>query len=462
MVRKQTKASKKAFGNMFSYDDLRDFLRLAIPLGFAQVSVILIVTTDVMMIGWLGGPKSLAAGVLAQAYFAPIIVFCIGILASVSVVISQYLGEGKTRAAARSFWAGHVVALIMACPAGLLVAAGPQILALIGQDVQLLEMAQSYYIAMAFALVLTLVNVVLIELAIAHELSRMVLFVSVIQIVANVVFNYVFMFGVLGWPGLGFVGAGISTICVAIVAMFSLGVGLLRVQAVELSHWNIPRPSALVKEIWDIFSIGLPIGCMEFSTVSFFSAMTLAAGYFGTVALGAHGIAMQVSELALLFCIGIGEAAAVRIAYSTGKNSIEEIVRSTRLALFSGVAFILACSVVLFVCSEGIPKLFLDNSNHSIEISEISDIATKLIKISTVFLLANAVQIVIAGILRGSKDTVVPFMLSVGGNWFIGAGIGFYLAFIMDMQVFGLWMGVIAGQFAMSGALAWRLANRVG
>src|SRR3546814_18449908 len=75
-------------------------LRLALPLVFAQLGMIAINTTDILMLGWLG-PQELAAGALGMHLYVPIFLFGLVIASVVPPMVSQALGARDFRGVRR-------------------------------------------------------------------------------------------------------------------------------------------------------------------------------------------------------------------------------------------------------------------------------------------------------------------------------------------------------------------------
>jgi MATE family multidrug resistance protein len=67
--------------------DVRATVTLAVPLVLIELAWVAMVTTDTVMMGWLG-PESLAAGALAGQFFLFFEYFAIGVLAAVAPILS--------------------------------------------------------------------------------------------------------------------------------------------------------------------------------------------------------------------------------------------------------------------------------------------------------------------------------------------------------------------------------------
>jgi MATE family multidrug resistance protein len=79
-----------------------------------------------------------------------------------------------------------------------------------------------------------------------------------------------------------------------------------------------------------------------------------------------------------------------------------------------------------------------------------------LLVLAGLFQLADGVQAVAAGALRGLKDTAVPMLLSGFGYWAAGLPLGLALAFPGGFGAPGLWVGLAVGLFLVAGLMLHR------
>ena len=123
--------------------EARATVTLAVPLVLIELAWVAMVTTDTVMMGWLG-PESLAAGALAGQFFLFFEYFAIGVLAAVAPILSQHLGARRFRMVRRIVRQGFWVAVILALPCMAMIWHAQAILVLLGQDPELASAGQSY------------------------------------------------------------------------------------------------------------------------------------------------------------------------------------------------------------------------------------------------------------------------------------------------------------------------------
>src|SRR5665213_3117001 len=81
--------------------EFRALLTLGWPLVIAQLAQIALITTDVILTGWLG-PRHLAAAALANALFIALQLFGLGLTDAVAPLVAQALGAGDRRSVRRT------------------------------------------------------------------------------------------------------------------------------------------------------------------------------------------------------------------------------------------------------------------------------------------------------------------------------------------------------------------------
>jgi len=425
-------------------EEVRATATLAWPIVLTNLAQIAITTTDVVMMGWLG-PDALAAGTLGANLYYAFFVIGLGLAMAPSPLIAQALGRrlhavaDVRRSVRMGFW---LVALAMLPVMVALWFAGP-ILRALGQSPALVGEAAAYVRAMMWGLIPFLWFMVLRGFTAALERPRPALMVSLIGIVFNAVSNWALMFGNLGAPALGLVGAGISS-TLSSVLMF----GLLA----AISARGRPfRRFALFGRFWrprwrrlcELARIGAPIaGALGFE-VTVFNAAVFLIGLISARELAAHAIAIQLASVTFMVPMGLGQAATVRVGLAAGAGDALAVGRAGWVALGLGVSF-MAAMAVLFLTIPGLFVAgFLDLRAEGA--AEVAALAVSLLALAGVFQVADGAQTIAAGALRGLKDTRVPMLFAGFGYWVFGLPTGAALAFLAGWGAYGIWVGFVVG-----------------
>ncbi|MCY1539466.1 Multidrug resistance protein NorM [compost metagenome] len=201
------------------------------------------------------------------------------------------------------------------------------------------------------------------------------------------------------------------------------------------------------------------MGVIEIATVGFFASSTYLVSVYGADVLAAHAVAYQVTELAIVFVLGFGEAATIKIGLLFGARRGEEIRLMVR-DLVAGCIFIsLLICLLLIAFAADIPRIFLRFEVNPLERSQ--GLATQLILIGATFTVLDALQIVYLGVLRGLQDTAIPMVYVLVGYWLVGVPTGLLLSGPLGLGSQGVWYGLTIGLLAVCAGLFWRLKRRM-
>ena len=137
-----------------------------------------------------------------------------------------------------------------------------------------------------------------------------------------------------------------------------------------------------------------------------FAAAALLMGSIGTTALAAHQIALQTAAVMFMVPFGISLAATVRVGQAVGRRDAEATRRAGLVAIGLGIVFMAALTALVALTRHHIPLLFL--GSDSTAAAETVALAALLLLLGMSFFIADGVQTVAAGALRGLNDTHRP------------------------------------------------------
>ncbi|WP_051608797.1 MATE family efflux transporter [Fodinicurvata fenggangensis] len=437
--------------------ELKATLRLALPLVALQLGQVAIETTDVVMMGWLG-QDSLAAGALAVHVFMFFWLFTLGVLSAVAPMISQAIGALDEVGARRTVRQGLWAAVLVSLPSMSVLWYSEDLLLLIGQTPQVAAEAQTYLRAALWAFPASMGFVVLRYFIAALSRPRAAMVAMLSCVLLNIGLNALLMFGMLGFPRLELLGAGIST-AVVHTAMF---LGLL---VYVLKDSQFRRYDLLVrfwKPDWQRFrqllALGLPIGMVLMSEAGLFAVSSLMMGWLGTTALAAHAVAMQCATVTFMMPLGVSQAATVRIGLAAGAGSAEGVRQAGWIALALGLAFMSLSALMFVTIPEVLIGAFLNPDNP--DNAEAFALGISFLAVAAFFQLADAGQVVGGGMLRGLSDTRIPMIYAGLGYWGVGIGTAWVLAFPLDYGGEGIWMGLAVGLTTVAIMAIWRFSRR--
>ena len=431
-------------GPMTWAGEARATLGLAWPLILTNVAQTLMTATDVVMMGWLG-PDALAAGALgANLYFATMI-FGLGLTTATAPMIARELGRKRhsVRDVRRTVRQGLWMAAGATVPIWIVLWQSEAILLAMGQEPALAKAAAQYVRALQWSLLPFFFFLVLRSFVSALERPLWALAAGVAGVVVNAAAAWVLIFGHLGFPKLGLVGAGYATTFADTLMFVLLAAVILTDRKFRRYHlfgrfWRADWPR--FRELWHL---GLPIGATLVFEVAVFNGATFLMGLIGAAALAAHSIAMQLASLSFMVPLGLAQAATVRVGRAFGAHDKEGIRRAGWTAYAMGVGFMAMTALAMVLVPRTLVGLFLDLDTPAN--LPVIDLAVSFLMVAALFQVADGGQAVAAGMLRGLHDTRVPMVYAGIGYWGIGLLLGVALAFQGGLAGFGLWIGLATG-----------------
>src|SRR5918993_3098028 len=192
--------------------ELRATLALGWPLILTNLAQNALMTSDVILMGWLGS-DALAAGALGTNLYFAFLIFGIGLMSATSPLIAEELGRRShsVREVRRTVRQGFWAAITVAVPIWIVSWNGEWILLAMGQEPLLAQQAGDYMRALQWSLLPFLLYLVLRSFLAALERPAWGLVISLLALPVNVGAAWCLMRGEFGLPRLGLVGAGVAT-----------------------------------------------------------------------------------------------------------------------------------------------------------------------------------------------------------------------------------------------------------
>ncbi|WP_454623572.1 MATE family efflux transporter [Bradyrhizobium cenepequi] len=439
-------------------DELAETLRLALPLALTQLGQIAMMTTDLAFIGRFGDEAVAAAALAGTVYFVSF-TFGMGLMSAVAPLAAQAFGARNPRMVRRSLRVGLWAALFITLPLMALPFRGEQILLALGQSAAAAQLAQQYLFGLAWGILPALWFIAIRGFMSAVNRPEPILWITLAAIPANALLVYFLLYGAFGVPPLGLFGAGLATSIVNL-ATFLAGLWFayrrppFRKYQVLGRVWRIDWP--LMRQL---VIVGAPISVSFLLEYGLFGAAGLLMGLISTAALAAHQIALQIAAILFMVPFGIGMAATVRVGHAIGRGDAPAVRRAGLVATGLGIAFMSTMTLLVILGRFAIAEIFLGEAAEAT-----AQLTASLLLVGSTFFIADGVQTVAAGALRGMNDTRLPLLFATVSYWLIGFTFACLLGFATTLGAVGIWIGLSAGTAAYAILLILRfrlLTNRL-
>ncbi|MEH2479196.1 MATE family multidrug resistance protein [Nitrobacteraceae bacterium AZCC 2146] len=441
------------------FAELRATLALGWPLVLTSLAQIALTTTDVIVLGRLSA-SALAASALGVNLYLAFLIFAIGLMTATSPLMAEAVGRKlhMVRDVRRTFRQGLWSAVIVSVPAWIVLWHTEPILLLFGQEPQIAADAQTFVRIVQWGFLPALGFVVLRSFVAALQRPMWALAVTGITILFNIAANWVLVFGHLGLPALGLRGSGLATALsnAFLFVVFALVVALhpkFRRYHLFGNWWR-----ADWRRFAKLWRLGLPIGATLAFEITVFNAAVFLMGQFGTAAIAAHTIAIQIASVTFMVPMGLSQAATVRVSRARGARDRDGITRAGWTAFGLAVAFMASMSLLMLFAPRLLIGAFIDLNDAANTV--VVETAMSFLFCAAVFQVADGAQAVAAGMLRGLQDTRMPMIFAAMGYWGFGMTLSLLLAFKLSFGGIGIWIGLVAGLSAVAPVMLWRWTRR--
>lgn len=425
----------------FSFKTAKDLFILAFPIILGQLGQMLIGAGDVYVAS-LHSTSTVAAIGVATGFINPVFLFGVGLMMGVSPVLSIKIGKGED--VSSSLKSILLFALAAGLTLSLLLTGLNQFMVdFAGIEAELVAPVKQYISIVAWSFPFALIFQAGKEYLQAFERVVAPNALALGAVALNIVVNYILVFGIGSFEGLGIVGLAIASLVVRVALCFALLAILLK------ERWGtISFP--FIKEI---FNLGFPTAFMFFLEVLAFCMVSVLSGKFDVVSAATNNIIMILASIMFMVPLSISSAAAVKVGNAFGSRNYSLVDQSAQAAVFISIVFTMfsASLYLLF------PSPIMSMMSQDVQVVELG---TRLLFIVALFQIADGLQVTLAGILRGVQKASQTAVMVLVGYWMLGIPFGVYLAFGKDWGVEGLWVGLATALTILATSLGLYGLNR--
>jgi len=417
------------------HEHVRGTLTLAWPVMLARAGLLVMAMVDAAMIGRVSG-AGLAYYGLAMAPFLFCMLTGIGFLIGTVVLVAQAHGEDDEARCGLIWRLSLVLATGYAAAAAAVLLGGPAVLRLMGQEETLALEAGAVLRALALGLwpMLLFTATSLYLEGLGRPRPGMVVMLAANLL--NGALNALFLFGWWGLPEGGAAEAALATSLTRLAMAATLIAFVLAVAP----------PAAPGRRLWrgaraqtgKLLRLGLPLAAANALESGAFTAMSMFAGWLGTIAAAAYLICLNFSALVYMLAIGLGTATAVRVGNAIGRRTSGDVPLAGWVGTGLGLAIMAAIAPLVLTLRPEIARFYTGDA-------AVVARAVPALAIVAFFLFADASQGILMGALRGAGDVWLPLGIQVVAYVGIAIPLGWSLAFVLTLDIEGLILGLFAG-----------------
>jgi MATE family multidrug resistance protein len=243
--------------------------------------------------------------------------------------------------------------------------------------------------------------------------------------------------------GLGVLGAGLACTLGHVVQLV--------VMALAVRSEPVPEGAgpATLSGVRALIGLGLPVGFQFLAEMGVFGTTQMLMGRFGAVWTAAHNVAIQLASFTFCVCLGVSQAASVRVGHEVGAGDWRAARRAGLVALVFGTGVMGLSALVFLLAPAWLAGVLA-------EPPEVVAAASGLLVIAAGFQLFDGAQVIGGGALRGAGDTRAAMWINLGVHWLVTAPLVLGLGVLLDFGPHGMWWALTLGLMLVSAGLVWR------
>ena len=430
-----------------------ELLRLALPMVVSQGAVAVMIFTDRYFMSQIDPAHMAAAlGGGVASFFS--FCFFIGLFAYANALAAQYLGAGEPEKCPKVVTQGMIMTLMSMPFLTLITFLVAGIFAGMGHEPEQVELERTYYLILMSGVLVTLAKTCLSSYFAGIGRTHVVMICDVFGLIVNVPLCYVMVFGKLGFPALGIVGAGISTV-IATVLAFALFVAFYFHKEHREKFAVLQSFSLDVKILRRFWRLGFPSGLELFLNVAAFNLFLLMFQSYGVAESAAAAVVFNWDILSFVPMIGLNVGVISMIGRFVGSRDMARVDEVMTAAFVVALAYSALLAATYITFRYPFVEVFAPPSGDFTAIRELA--AFMMIGLSS-YMVADAVILVSGGILRGAGDTRWLMVASVSLHWAMLVA-QFFIIRVFEFSPKVSWLAFVALVLAIALVYALRLKS---
>lgn len=437
----------------------KDVVILAIPIILQNLVTTSLGLVDTLMVGMLG-ETPLAAVTTANMPVFVIQLVIFGLQSGSSVLISQYWGKGDRENINRVIGIGCYVAGAISILFALVMMAFPRpLMGLLVNDAALVEIAADYARIVGPSYILNSITGVYVGAHRSMENPKLGLIIFSISMCTNTFLNWVLIFGNLGAPALGVVGAAAATLTSRVVEFVAMAIYALTNRRFRLQFALLLRPSRELVGKFVRYSSPVVLNETMWGLGTTLYKVIMGHMEGSAAILAARALAGNIEDLCTVAIFAIGNTTAIIVGREIGAGRREHVYEVG--ATLDTLAFL--CGLII-----GIPLIlgawfvFPWLVYPFFHLSETAgSITTMMLTFIGVFLALRAFDSVnTVGVLRGGGDVRAATIIDTTPLWFVSLPLAALFGLVFQWGIFWVYVGIMAEQFVKFGIGLYRLRSR--
>lgn len=412
-------------------EEYKNLFRLGLPVLVTQVGIIVVNFADTMMVGAYG-TEELAAAAFVNSLFIIATVMQIGFASGITPLIGALFSRREHHEVGRTFRAGLQINIILSLSFTLIMGGLYFLLDRFGQPEELLPLIRSYYlIILATLLPMSIFNCCQ-QTANGTTDTATPMWMILGANVLNIFGNYALIFGNFGFPELGLVGAGLSTMTARYIAMAGILTVLFlgrRYRPYRDGLRSSGGNGEIRRRVW---VTSYPVMIQSGVECFLWSFGAIVSGWFGKIQLASYQVVNTIAQLGFMTYMSFGVATSIRVANYTGLRDINGVRRIATAGIHLNLVLCTLASLIFLFKAEWLIHAFTPDP-------EVTAAALMLVIPLILYQYGDAIQLTYANALRGTSYVKPLLWISILSYIVVGVPFLLFLAKTLGMGNIGVY-----------------------
>ena len=408
-------------------------LSIAIPVALQSMLQSSFSMVDQIMVGQMGEKSIAAVEIAGKPGF--IYAFVIGAIGTIAgIMISQYIGKGDKKAEEKSICVNFLVMSLIAILFMVIATDFSESFTLFfSEDVDVIVDGSRYLRIIGWTFIpLGISNICGVAIRCRGK-SSWPLYVGALSAVLNTGLNYGLIFGNLGMPKLGVIGAAWASVISQIVGAIVILIMFCKLYGRIQISFNLGKSG-----FNQYFAMLLPVVLNEFFWSVGQSVNTFVYGHMGTEELAGMSLTGSVQGLTIGALSGLSQAAGIIIGKRLGEGDYEKAYsESKRLCIYGFVGSVLLSWLMI---SWRHPYTAIFNVSHGVR-----QIGSDILFAFAILMPIKVQNMILGGgVIRSGGRTKYIMIIDMLGTWLIGVPLALFTGLILKLPI--VWVYFLLSQ----------------
>lgn len=428
-------------------------LTLALPAMTEQILQALVGFVDILFVSRLGSVEVAAAGV-ANAFMSVYMAVSLAMGVSASSLITRSIGAGDYERARGIARQSIFLAVLLGVLFGIItfLFAEP-LLQLMGAEPTVLKDGAAYFRIVGIPTIFMSIMIIAGSIIRASGDTKTPMKVSLWVNLIHIPFDYVFIYGIGQFAGLGVAGAACATVLARAIGSVALLYSLKKSDLAIFSRHQSDPPYTKSPFTMPILKLTTPVMIerllMRFGVILYYSLII----NIGTNAYAAHMIASNMEMMVVLAGVGFEVATSILVGQLVGAKRFSESRSYAFLNMGLATCLMTIVGILLFVFAPLIASFFTTDP-------VIANMVVIALRFMAAYQPGLAMLLILTSSLQGSGDTKTPMYSTFIGMWLVRMACIYLLGIHMGWGITGVWLGITLDVYVRAIFLFFRFHSR--